>query len=82
MIAEADLKLRGAGDLLGLRQSGQQSFKMADLYRDADLLYTATKDAEMILSSDRLLQSERGQALRTLLYLFEKEKSLTIMKAG
>lgn len=82
VIAEADLKLRGAGDLLGLRQSGQQSFKMVDLSRDADLLYTATKDAEMILSSDRLLQSERGQALRTLLYLFEKEKSLTIMKAG
>lgn len=73
-IAEEDLELRGGGELLGTRQSGFDEFRLADLGVHKDLLYTAHKDAQMIVAADPQLQSPRGQALRILLYLFEKEE--------
>ena len=73
-IAEEDLELRGGGELLGTRQSGFDEFRLADLSAHKDLLYTAHKDAQMIVAADPQLQSPRGQALRILLYLFEKEE--------
>lgn len=72
-IAEEDLKLRGGGELLGTRQSGFDEFCLADLSYHKDLLYTAHKDAQMIIAADPLLQTPRGRALRILLYLFEKD---------
>ena len=72
-IAEEDLKLRGGGELLGTRQSGFDEFCLADLSYHKDLLYTAHKDAQMIIAADPLLQTPRGRALRVLLYLFEKD---------
>ncbi|MBQ7413079.1 MAG: ATP-dependent DNA helicase RecG [Alphaproteobacteria bacterium] len=82
ILAEEDLKLRGAGELLGARQSGALSFKMADPTIQNDLLWTATKDAQTVLSLDPTLTSPRGQALRILLYLFRKDTELQTLKAG
>ena len=82
LIAEEDLKLRGGGEILGTRQSGFSNFKLADLSLHNDLLLTAAKDAALILQKDRNLQSERGQNLRTLLYLFERDDAIKTYNAG
>lgn len=82
IIAEEDLKLRGGGEVLGTRQSGFTNFKIADLSIHGDLLLTATKDAALILRNDKNLESPRGQALRTLLYLFEQDLAIKTYNAG
>ena len=82
VIAEEDLKLRGAGELLGTRQSGLPEFRMADLDAHADLLSVATDDAKVILETDPELQTDRGQALRTLLYLFERDAAIKYLRSG
>lgn len=82
MIAEKDLELRGGGEVLGTRQSGFGTFRLADLDVHKDLLYTAYKDAMLILSSDKNLETPRGQALRILLYLFEQDHALKTYLAG
>lgn len=75
-IAEEDLRLRGAGDLLGTRQSGLPEFRLADLAVHADLLTTARDDAKLAFERDPELQSPRGRALRVLLYLFERDAAI------
>ncbi|WP_343565530.1 ATP-dependent DNA helicase RecG [Kiloniella sp. b19] len=82
VIAEKDLELRGAGELLGTRQSGMPEFKLADLAFHKELLPMARDDARLILHNDPDLQSERGQALRTLLYLFERDATVSYLKSG
>ena len=82
LIAEEDLKLRGSGEILGTRQSGFSNFKIADMSVHQDLLITANKDAKMIIEQDIDLTSSRGQALRTLLYLFEKDDAVKTYLAG
>ena len=81
-IAEEDLKLRGAGELLGTRQSGLPEFRIADLAFHADLLAAARDDSSLILERDPDLQSERGQALRTLLYLSERDAAVRFLRSG
>ncbi len=81
-IAEEDLKLRGAGELLGTKQSGLPVFRLADLQTHSDLMAMARDDAMLILSKDPELLSPRGQALRTLLYLFEREEAVRYLRAG
>ena len=81
-IAEEDLKLRGAGEMLGTRQSGLPLFRMADLSTDGDLLAAARDDAQLVLNKDAKLESERGQALRMLLYLFERDEAIRLLSAG
>ena len=81
-IAEEDLRLRGAGELLGTRQSGIPAFRLADLSEHADLLAAARDDAQLILDRDPELESERGQALRTLLYLFERDAAVKYLRSG
>ena len=81
-IAEEDLKLRGAGEMLGTAQSGIPSFKLADLSVHADLLQAARDDANLVLARDPLLSSVRGQALRTLLYLFERDVAIRLLSSG
>ncbi|MEK4034602.1 ATP-dependent DNA helicase RecG [Methylocystis sp. IM3] len=81
-IAEEDLRLRGEGELLGTRQAGLPGFRLADLAAHARLLAIARDDAELILRRDPDLSSERGQALRVLLYLFERDEAIRLLRAG
>ena len=81
-IAEEDLKLRGAGEMLGTRQSGLPLFRMADLSADGDLLAAARDDAQLILNKDHKLTTGRGEALRILLYLFERDEAIRLLSAG
>jgi len=82
VIAEEDLRLRGAGELLGTQQSGMPLFRMADLAAHADLLAAARDDAQLVLTRDPELQSARGEALRTLLYLFGRDEAVRYLRAG
>ena len=81
-IAEEDLKLRGEGEILGTRQSGTPGFRIASLFDHADLLETARNDSRLVLERDPDLETERGQALRLLLYLFERDQAVRLLKAG
>lgn len=82
IIAEKDLELRGGGEILGTRQSGEANFRLADLSKHADLLVAARDDTKLILHNDENLESERGQALKTLLYLFEQDQAIARLRAG
>lgn len=81
-IAEEDLKLRGEGELLGTRQSGTPGFRLASIEAHHDLLEIARNDARYILANDPDLQSERGKALRILLYLFSRDEAIRLLRAG
>jgi len=81
-IAEEDLRLRGEGDVLGTRQSGMPGFKVARIEVHGPLLEPARKDAQLVLARDPTLTSERGQALRHLLYLFERDEAIRLLRAG
>lgn len=81
-IAEEDLRLRGEGEVLGTRQSGLPGFKLARLDVDAELLAAARDDARLIVDRDPELTSERGKALRVLLYLFERDSAIRLLRAG
>ncbi|MCC3244010.1 ATP-dependent DNA helicase RecG [Methylocystis sp. WRRC1] len=81
-IAEEDLRLRGEGEILGTRQAGMPGFRLADLTAHARLLAIARDDAELILRRDPELSSERGKALRVLLYLFERDEAIRLLRAG
>ncbi len=82
LIAEKDWELRGSGDLLGAAQSGLPRFTLANLDRHKDLLETATQDARLLVQRDPGLKSERGLAARNLLYLFEQDYGIAMMRAG
>jgi ATP-dependent DNA helicase RecG len=82
VIAEEDLKLRGEGELMGTKQSGTPGFRVARLEAHSDLLEIARDDARLILQRDPDLQSERGQAIRTLLYLFGRDEAVRLLRAG
>jgi ATP-dependent DNA helicase RecG len=82
LIAEEDLKLRGEGDVLGTRQSGMPGFKFALPEKHGELLATARDDAKLILIKDPALETPRGQALRHLLYLFERDAAIKLLRAG
>ena len=81
-IAEEDLRLRGEGDLLGTRQSGTPGFRIARLEVHGKYLGAARDDAALILSRDPTLSTPRGEALRHLLYLFEKDEAIRLIRAG
>ncbi|NNE24046.1 MAG: ATP-dependent DNA helicase RecG [Rhizobiales bacterium] len=82
VIAEEDLRLRGSGELLGTRQSGVPAFKLADLAEDGELLAAARDDVELVLRSDPQLQNTRGDSLKLLLYLFERDEAVRLLSAG
>ncbi len=82
IIAEKDLELRGGGDILGTKQSGMTEFKIADLAAHGDLLAAARDDAKLIINKDPKLEGKRGKALRTLLYLFERDQAIQYFRGG
>ncbi len=81
-ITEEDLKLRGEGDVLGTRQSGMPGFRIARLETHGALLKAARDDAALTLARDPALTSVRGEALRHLLYLFERDEAIRLLRAG
>jgi ATP-dependent DNA helicase RecG len=81
-IAEEDLRLRGEGDVLGTRQSGMPGFRIARVEVHGKLIGAARDDATLVLARDPTLTSPRGEALRHLLYLFERDEAIRLIRAG
>ncbi|MEP6067954.1 MAG: ATP-dependent DNA helicase RecG, partial [Paracoccaceae bacterium] len=81
-IAEVDLQMRGAGDLIGTAQSGLPKFQIADLEGQADLMAIAQTDARAFLTDDPTLESERGEALRLLLWLMRQDEAIRLISVG
>jgi ATP-dependent DNA helicase RecG len=81
-IAEEDLAIRGAGDLIGTAQSGLPRFRIADMERQAGLMALAQSDARKLLHDDPALQGPRGQAARLLLWLLEQDKAIRLLSVG
>ena len=82
LIAEKDLELRGGGEVMGARQSGMPEFRIAEVPNMPELLQAARDDAALILSRDADLVTERGRALRVLLYLFECDEAVRLFRAA
>ncbi len=82
VIAEEDLRLRGGGEVLGTRQSGLPDFRLADIMVHGELLAAARDDAKLIIARDPNLETPRGQALRTLLYLFQQDEAVRTLRSG
>ena len=82
VIAEEDWRLRGSGDPLGLKQSGLPDYRIADLAAHADLLELASDAAQYETAREEVFAGERGEALRTLLYLFERDEGVRLMRSG
>ena len=82
LLAEEDLRLRGEGDTLGTRQTGLPRFRLANLGIHQDLLKAANDDVRIILQQDKDLLSERGKALRLLLYLFQRDEATRFLRSG
>lgn len=81
-IAEADLDMRGAGDMIGTAQSGLPRFRIADLEHQAGLMAMARQDARAFLERDPQMESPRGAAIRSLLWLMEQEKAVRLIDVG
>lgn len=81
-IAEEDMAIRGAGDLIGTAQSGLPRFRIADLERQASVLALAQRDARKLLADDPDLRSPRGQAARICLWLMEQDKAIRLLDIG
>ncbi len=82
LIAEKDLELRGGGDILGTKQSGMTEFRIANIAAHGGLLAAARDDAKLIIAKDPALETERGTALKTLLYLFERDQAIRYFRGG
>ena len=81
-IAEEDLAIRGAGDVIGTAQSGLPRFRIADLERQSGLMALARKDAQAFLERDPAMESPRGRAVRLLLWLMEQDRAIRLISAG
>ncbi|SFI09498.1 ATP-dependent DNA helicase RecG [Bosea sp. OK403] len=81
-IAEEDLRLRGEGEVLGTKQSGSPDWRVARPETDGDLLAAARDDARLLIERDPQLEGPRGEAVRTLLYLFERDVAIRLLRAG
>jgi len=81
-IAEEDLRLRGPGEILGTRQSGEEAFRIATPQDVEELVPIAQSDAQLLLERDGGLKGERGQAARICLYLFERDQAIGLIRSG
>jgi len=82
LIAEEDLKLRGSGEILGTRQSGDSSFRCANPEQIGKFIDAASDDAKLLLHQDENLTSQRGEAARVALYLFERDFGVKLLRSG
>ena len=71
-IANEDLKMRGPGDIFGIRQSGVLAFQLADVFQDADIMRRASEAASQLMKRDPLLKEEENQALKAYLEYYLK----------
>jgi len=76
------LRLRGPGEILGTRQSGEVGFRLATPEQVVELAPIATSDAQLLLDRDGGLDGPRGQAARTCLYLFERDAAVGLLRSG
>ena len=81
-IAEEDLRLRGGGEWLGTRQSGEMAFRLAPPDQLAELMACAQDDARLLIDRDGGLEGERGQAARVALYLFDRDAGVQMLRGG
>ena len=81
-IAEEDLAMRGAGDLIGTAQSGLPKFRVADLERQTGLMAVAQSDARKLLGDDPGLETPRGRAARVLLWLLDQDRAIKLLSVG
>jgi ATP-dependent DNA helicase RecG len=81
-IAEEDLRLRGEGDVLGLRQAGQPGFRLANLDLHASLLTRAREQAKAAIDASARLAGDANRGLRLLLYVFERDEAVRLIEAG
>jgi ATP-dependent DNA helicase RecG len=81
-IAEEDLRLRGEGEVLGVKQSGLPGFRLADLAAHKPLLALARSEAQKIVADNPRLEGARGEALRLLLNIFERGEAIRLLEAG
>jgi len=81
-IAEEDLKLRGPGEILGTKQSGEEAFRVARVEDVEELASVAQSDAQLLLDRDGGLSGPRGQAARICLYLFERDQAVGLIRSG
>jgi ATP-dependent DNA helicase RecG len=81
-ISETDLQMRGAGDVIGVAQSGVPRFRVADLERQAGLMAIAQTDARALLNDDPYLKGSRGKAARVLLWLMRQDEAIRLISVG
>jgi len=81
-IAEVDLEMRGAGDVIGVAQSGLPRFRVADMERQAGLMAVAQSDARALLTTDPGLEGDRGRAARVLLWLMGQDEAIRLISVG
>ena len=81
-IAEVDLEMRGAGDVIGTAQSGLPRFRIADLESQSGLMAVARQDARTLLERDPALDSPRGQAIRLLMWLMSQDEAIRLVSVG
>ena len=81
-IAEEDLRLRGGGEWLGTRQSGEVNFRLAPPEQLAELIACAHDDARLLIERDGGLDGPRGEAARVALYLFERDAGVQMLRGG
>ena len=82
IISEKDLKLRGAGEVLGTKQSGGEIFKVLDINIHENLIKIANKEAKLIINKNPTLSGDTGDNLKILLYMFDQDKAIKLINSG